>query len=293
MSVVCPAGHDTTISWNNFQKGQGCKYCACNVNFTYDEVKQYFLDQGCELLDPQYDNNGVLLNYKCSCGESSKIRFRDFKNGRRCLKCKNGKISQSLALDESEIKSKVESYGIQYVKSCLEWSNDRNRTRITYICKCGKTTEAWLSNFYKVQNCKECGKAKKSGANCYMYDPDREAVAMRERFRKMCGQHIHRFMKATSQKKTKSTHVLLGYKPIDLQNHILNHPDFAACKDKEWHVDHIFPIQAFLDHGILDLKIINKLDNLRPMIGPDNVVKADKYDEKEFTEWLEQQVLTP
>ena len=48
----------------------------------------------------------------------------------------------------------------------------------------------------------------------------------------------------------------------------------------------IFPIQAFLDHGILDLKIINKLSNLRPMLGPENLQKADKYDEKEFTEWL-------
>jgi len=79
---------------------------------------------------------------------------------------------------------------------------------------------------------------------------------------------------------------LLGYRPIDLQNHILNHPDYKNCIGKEWHVDHIFPIQAFLDHGILDLKIINKLSNLRPMLGPENLQKADKYDEKEFTEWL-------
>jgi len=129
-------------------------------------------------------------------------------------------------------------------------------------------------------------KAKKSGANCYMYDPDREAVEMRKKFRKMCGQHILRFMKATGQTKTKHTHELLGYRPIDLQNHILNHPDYKNCIGKEWHVDHIFPIQAFLDHGILDLKIINKLSNLRPMLGPENLQKADKYDEKEFTEWL-------
>jgi hypothetical protein len=292
MSVICPVGHNTKISWNNFQKGQGCKYCACNVNFTYDEVKQFFFDQGCELLETKYDNNGVLLNYKCSCGESSKIRFRDFKNGRRCMKCKNAKISQSLTLDESDVKSKVESYGVKYVSSWLKWCGDRNRTRITYVCKCNRTTDAWLSNFYKVQNCKECGNAKKSGSNCYMYDPDREAVEMRKKFRKMCGQHIKRFMEATGQKKTKHTHELLGYYPKDLQEHILNHPNYKNCIGKEWHVDHVFPIQAFIDHGILDLKIINRLDNLRPILGPDNLQKADKYDEKEFMEWLESHMNT-
>ena len=95
-------------------------------------------------------------------------------------------------------------------------------------------------------------------------------------------------MKATGQTKTRSTHKLLGYKPIDLQEHILNHPDYKNCIGQDWHVDHIFPIQAFLDHGILDLKFINHLSNLRPVLGPENLSKADKYDEKEFKKWLEE-----
>jgi len=47
-----------------------------------------------------------------------------------------------------------------------------------------------------------------------------------------------------------------------------------------------FPIQAFLDHGILDLSLINRFDNLRPIIGPENLSKADKYDETDFKQWL-------
>jgi hypothetical protein len=293
MKYRCKCGEIAQTSLVGFRKSDGCYRCSdasAGRKFTYEEVKQYFEDQGCELLDSEYPNNGVLLNYRCSCGLVSKVRFRDFKNGRRCQNCKKKKISQTLALDEDKVRAKVEAYGVKFVKSWLEWSNDRNRTRITYICECGRETDAWLSNFYKVQNCKECGKAKKSGSNCYMYDPDREAVAMRKRFRKMCGQHIRRFMRATGQTKTKSTHKLLGYKPLDLQEHILNHPDFAKCKDGEWHVDHIFPIQAFLDHGIHDLILINDLSNLRPMPGPENLSKADKYDEKEFEKWLREKV---
>jgi hypothetical protein len=38
----------------------------------------------------------------------------------------------------------------------------------------------------------------------------------------------------------------------------------------------------FLDHGILDLKIINALENLRPIPDPENISKADNYDEQEF-----------
>ena len=32
----------------------------------------------------------------------------------------------------------------------------------------------------------------------------------------------------------------------------------------------------------LDLKIINALENLRPMKGPENISKADNYDKEEF-----------
>ena len=112
---------------------------------------------------------------------------------------------------------------------------------------------------------------------------------MRKKFRKICGQHIRRFMRATGQKKTRHTHELLGYTPQQLQEHILNHPNMKSCGD-EWHVDHIFPLQAFLDRGILDLRLVNHLDNLQPLSSDENLSKADEYDEKEFEEWLRSKV---
>lgn len=281
LNVVCNKGHTTTITWNNFQRGQGCKVCACNEKFTLEQVQKMFTDAGCELLTTHYDDNSQKLNYKCACGETSFIRLSEFKRGHRCQNCKAKKLSSLYATPKEDISNICEQHGCKLIRSFTY----KKHIRIEYVCKCGETSEAYLTNFKRFPNCKKCGNKKVSGANCYMYDPDREAVEMRKRFRKMCGQHIHRFMKATGQRKTRSTHDLLGYKPIDLQNHILNHPDFAACEGKEWHVDHIFPIQAFLDHGILDLKLINRLDNLRPIVGPENLSKADKYDEKEFIKW--------
>ncbi len=296
MKYRCKCGEIAQTSLVGFRNSIGCYKCSeanADRKFSYEEVKQYYLDQGCELLDTTYTKSVLPLNYRCSCGTISKMDFGNFRLGRRCQKCKGKSNSEILALSVDEVKTKVESYGIKYVNSWLEWSGNRNRTRVTYVCQCGENTTVWLSNFYKVQNCRQCGSNKISGPNCHMYDPDREAVEMRKRFRKMCGQHIHRFMKATNQKKTISTHKLLGYTPIELQTHILNHPNYKNCIGKEWHVDHIFPIQAFLDYGILDLKIINRLDNLRPVLGLENLSKADKYDKQEFEAWLASNSIKP
>ena len=93
-------------------------------------------------------------------------------------------------------------------------------------------------------------------------------------------------MRATGQEKTKRTLDLLGYTPQQLQEYILNHPNFTACNGEEWHVDHIFPIKAFLDYGIYDLRIINSLANLQPLPGYDNLSKGSDYNEAEFIDWL-------
>jgi 5-methylcytosine-specific restriction endonuclease McrA len=94
-------------------------------------------------------------------------------------------------------------------------------------------------------------------------------------------------LKATGGKKADRSAALLGYTPEQLQEHILNHPNMASLQGKEWHVDHIFPIQAFLDHGIEDLRLINALDNLQPLEGSENISKGDGYDTEQFLKWMQ------
>ena len=57
-------------------------------------------------------------------------------------------------------------------------------------------------------------------------------------------------------------------------------------KNDDWHLDHIFPIKAFIDNGIKDLKLINSLDNLQPISSVKNLSKGDRYDQLEFQKWL-------
>jgi hypothetical protein len=285
MKYRCSCGLIAQTSLIGFRKSKGCYNCSAasgGRRFSYEEVKKYFEEQGCELLEKEYKRSVDPITYRCSCGTVARVDFGNFRRGRRCLNCKSKKNSAELRTSESDLNIFCNKHGCQLVRSWIQCK----RTRIEYICKCGNQVEAYWSNFTRFPNCWECGKKKKSGVNCYMYDPDRDAVKMRKRFRKMCGQFIHRYMRATGEKKTRYTHELLGYTPQQLQDHILNHPNMKLCEGKEWHVDHYFPIQAFLDAGIYDLKIINCLPNLRPMPGPENLSKADKYNEKEFNKWL-------
>jgi len=42
----------------------------------------------------------------------------------------------------------------------------------------------------------------------------------------------------------------------------------------------------FFEHGVLDIKLVNHLDNLHPMNAGENLSKHDKYDKRAFFKWL-------
>jgi hypothetical protein len=282
LQARCPSGHEITITWNNFHKGQGCGVCAGNVKFTIEQIQKVFAEGGCTLLDTEYTSSSTPMRYVCQCGRESKISVSHFQIGRRCQKCKGKTNSEKLKMSDAELNEFCQKQGTQFVRAWIE----KKRTRIEYICKCGMMSEAYWTNFKRCPNCKRCGAAKISGDKCWMYDPDREAVALRKKFRKRCGNMLKRCMDATDQQKLDRTHVILDYTPAQLQAHITGHPNWSNCEGHVWHIDHIFPVQAFLDHGILDLKLINRLDNLRPLLGKENLSKADVYDKEEFEAWL-------
>ena len=54
---------------------------------TLKYIKGYFERHGCELLEKEYVNCKLKMKYRCSCGNISKIRFDDFKQGYRCNEC--------------------------------------------------------------------------------------------------------------------------------------------------------------------------------------------------------------
>jgi hypothetical protein len=279
LECVCPNGHKTTISWNNFQKGQGCRVCAGNEKFSYEQVSEYYLFQGCKLLEDNYKNSMTPMKYRCKCGTVSAMLFRDFKQGHRCQECMKANLSARFRMDHSLLVAYYKQKGCELAG---EYVN--NRTPVAFQCHCGRMGNKTLNNFQKSPQCAQCGHEQKSGDKCHMWNPDRDQVAFAKSFRKRCGNALARCLRATGQNKIATTREMLGYSPHELQDHIFNHPDY---KGGEFHIDHIFPIQAFLDHGITDMKIINCLENLRPMSVKDNISKGHSYDVDEFSRWME------
>lgn len=162
MQYRCKCGEIARSSLVSFRsKDKACYKCSqssAGRSFTYEEVKQYFSDQGYELLDTEYKRNTTLLNYRCSCGHTSKMHFGNFRSGRRCPKCKGNKQSARLRLSDEVLDNFYKTYGCLFVRS---WIQDK-RSRIEYICKCGSLRETYWNGFNKPPICKKCNKAKKN-----------------------------------------------------------------------------------------------------------------------------------
>lgn len=148
MEYKCSCGNISEINFNKFKMGSRCKKCSGKEKSNFKDVKQYFRDHGCELLEKEYINTKTKMRYKCNCGNTSEIIFNSFKRGCRCKKC-----------------AKNESFTFEYVKqyfkeqNCelLEKTYINNYTKMKYICQCGEKSKICFSKFKIGRKCKKCG----------------------------------------------------------------------------------------------------------------------------------------
>jgi len=290
INVICSNGHSTTITWNNFQRGQGCRFCAGNIKFSIEEARKIFEENGLLLVEKIYKTNNTPMQFICLCGKKSKICLSAVKYGARCQECTNKKIAQSNKLSDEELKIRCENKNFKFVKSFIGKHN--RRTYIEYICHCGNQTKTGIYNFNKISNCKLCGIKKKSGSSCYRWKSDREDVRNRKIIRKRISNMISRCLIRSNIEKTSKLIKILKYHPSKLKDKIMSQVVEKELQNKKWHIDHIFPIQAFIDHGIYDLSLINHLDNLQALSEEENLSKSDKYDKEKFLNWLHEKTKT-
>jgi hypothetical protein len=163
MRFICNHGHENKLNYNSFKQGQRCKDCAVirNANtqrHSYEYVKSFFEEQDCILLSTEYKNSGDLLDYICSCGNISKIRFNSFKKGNRCKECGIKKVIESKKYTYKQVKLFFEERGCQLLST--EYLN--NHQKLHYICSCGNKDWKQLYMFLQGQECKECGLKKLS-----------------------------------------------------------------------------------------------------------------------------------
>ncbi len=179
MRYKCSCGNISEIVFSKFKRGQRCTECSGSKKHTYEFMKIYFKERGCELLEKKYKNCGTKMNYKCNCGNISKISFDSFKRGSRCKKC-----------------SGLEKHTFQFVKNyfkeqkckLLEKIYVNCMTKMKYICSCGNKSKIRFNDFKNGKRCNVCGikrmTEKIKGENNWNYNfnlTDEEREAQRSR----------------------------------------------------------------------------------------------------------------
>lgn len=89
---------------------------------------------------------------------------------------------------------------------------------------------------------------------------------------------MRRMLKRCIKSKHQRTHEILGYSPDDLRRHIERQFAKGMTWDNmgDWHIDHITPIQYFLEIGETSPAVINALPNLMPIWAAENLSKGAK-----------------
>jgi hypothetical protein len=87
IKYICNCGNESLISWIHFNQGKRCRKCSGTEKHTFENVKKYFTEQGCELLETEYVNNITKMKYICVCKREYKTDFASFKDGVRCMEC--------------------------------------------------------------------------------------------------------------------------------------------------------------------------------------------------------------
>ena len=241
----------------------------------FEHVKKAFEENKCVLMESEFVGHNVPMKYRCDCGRITFVRWGNFKKrmGRSC--------SGRHKLDFEYVKNQFEKRGCVLLETKFEGCS----FPMKYVCSCGNNHQMSWDNFKAGHNCNKCGYDSMRGKNSHLWNPDRRSVAINEKIRKKYYHMLRSTLVAARCNKDCKSAELLGYTSLELREHLENHPNWEKCGE-DWHLDHVFPIKAFVDHGVYDIKIINCLENLCPINKQENLLKGCNYSKQEFLQWL-------
>lgn len=122
LNMVCNMGHDISMTFGNFQRGNRCRVCANEKNATnqrhnYNYIKTFIESIGYTLIDSEYVRNSEKLNLYCGNGHSIAMSFKNLLKGNRCAKCNT--VSHGENKIEKILKEKEVDFITQYkIKEC-------------------------------------------------------------------------------------------------------------------------------------------------------------------------------
>lgn len=288
MKYKCVCGFVSSIAFDNFKNGQRCIECKrktlkkLNTKYTYIDVQNYFKEQGCELLSKNYVSSNVPLDFMCACGQKSSVTFGHFRMGRKCMGCKSNRAADSRRKDVKEVQDIFAKDGYELLSK--EYIN--TKIPLKFRCPNGHEHTITLNNWKIGRRCRKCYEGTNVGENHPNWLKDRDLKSYRDKLRSRYYSILHDVLNKTGTQKQCKSEILMGYTWLELKSHLESFPEFEVLSQGLYHVDHIMPIQAFIEYNIGDIKIINALENLRPMAGSDNSSKGGRYDKQKFEAYL-------
>jgi hypothetical protein len=215
-------------------------------------------------------NQRAVWKCLCDCGNTLPIRGSSLTYGstQSCGCLQKERTSCAHKKEPSELIGKV--FSELTVTSYIKSPKGFGRYDIICLCSCGKTTDPFPIK--KLLQKKSCG-CLMHGERQWNYNPDREALKLKWKLRSNMTQSINRCL---FKKKRITSSKILGYTHDDLKNHLtskftseMNWKNYGTY----WNIDHIIPINWFLNNNITDPRIINSLDNLNALTINENCKK--------------------
>lgn len=205
------------------------------MKFTYDEVKKYYSDSGCELLEEVYINCDTKMKYKCIHGNIKYKTLYKFKKQKNKCKCVTKPISKIIK-HESPRKITYEYVKQYFLVNDCELLEDRymfKRGKLKFKCKCGNISFTNFEIFERSVSkcCRTCAlniaATKRTGENHVNWKTDRSKI----KIQKLCRKYVKKYRRKYNI-------------------------------SKEYDIHHIIYIDTFVKFDVLDLNIINDELNL-------------------------------
>ena len=138
-----------------------------NQKLSIDFVSDIFRENDCILISKEYVNARTPLEYVCSCGTRSFIRYDNFRQGKRCNNCRYKKIAEKRRHSFDFIKKEF----LDGKCKLLSDSYKNGKTPLKYKCECGNIAYITYSSFKEGHRCEVCRVRKISGENSPHFKP--------------------------------------------------------------------------------------------------------------------------
>jgi transcription initiation factor IIE alpha subunit len=146
MKFICPNGHQSQMSWTNFDSGCRCAYCSkTNTPVDPDKVRQAFDSEGFQLLD-KYTNSKKRLRFICPQGHKYSMTWQTWNGGIRCAIC-SGKV-----VTRKDVRDAFGSAGYTLLS---QYRND-NTEKLDFICDQGHEHKITWADFRAGYRCIFC-----------------------------------------------------------------------------------------------------------------------------------------